>query len=66
MKCFNISLITCFACLFSILVTMKIKSNFFFSQYIRMEMKTSKSIVLKYNMKNLMTKLLPMVKKISK
>ena len=29
-------------------------------------MMTSKSIVLKYNMKNLMTKLLPMVKKSSK
>ena len=32
--------------------------------YIRMKMKSQKSIVLKHNMKNLMTTLLPMVKKI--
>ena len=37
--------------------------NFFWSQYIRMKMKTPKSITLKRNTKNLMTALLPMVKK---
>ena len=40
------------------------KKNFFFSsEYIRLEMKTQKSIVLKRNMKNLMTSLLLVVKK---
>ena len=38
-------------------------SKFFLSEYIRMKMKTQKSIVLKPNMKNLMTSLLPVVKK---
>ena len=39
--------------------------NFFFlSKYIRMKMKTQKTIVLKRNMKNLMTSLLLVVKKI--
>ena len=38
--------------------------NFFFlSKYIRMKMKTQKTIVLKRNMKNLMTSLLLVVKK---
>ena len=37
---------------------------FFLQYYIRMKMKTSKSIVLKYNMKKLMTSLLLFVKKI--
>ena len=35
----------------------------FLSQYIRMENQTQKSVVLKQNMKNLMTSVLPMVKK---
>ena len=37
---------------------------FFPSEYLRMKMKTQKIIVLKRNMKNLMTTLLPMVKNI--
>ena len=38
--------------------------NFFLSQYIGMKMRAQTSIVLKCNMKNLMTSLLPMVEKI--
>ena len=38
--------------------------NFFLSQYIRMRMKTQRSIVLKRNFKKLMSTLLPIVKKL--
>ena len=41
----------------------KKKKIFFLSEYIRMKMKVQKSIVSKRNMKNLMTSLLPMIKK---
>ena len=48
-------------------INIKNHNEFFFffpSHYIRMEMKTQKSIALKRNMKNLMINLLPMVKNI--
>ena len=39
--------------------------SLFLSQYIRMKMKTQKSIVLKGNFKNLMSILLPIAKKVT-
>ena len=52
-----------FGFLFSIIKIILFSFFFILSQYIRKKMKATKSIVLKYNMKNLVTKLLPTVKK---